>query len=119
MHKKGYFPKNWKKANVIPVYKKNERNSISNYRPISLLSIFGKIFEKMIYDNLYVYIFNNNFISDMQSGYKHKYSTVKQLLSITHELFKSLDANKEVRAVFLDISRAFDRVSHGGFILMI
>ena len=114
--KKGYFPKNWKKANVIPVYKKNERNSISNYRPISLLPIFGKIFEKIIYDNLYVYIFTNNFISDMQSGYKRNDSTVKQLLSITHELFKSLDANKEVRAVFLDISRAFDRVWHDGLI---
>ena len=48
---------------------------------------------------MYVYIFTNNFISDMQSAYKRNDSTVKQLLSITHELFKSLDANKEVRAV--------------------
>ena len=54
---KGYFPKKWKKANVSPIHKKNERNLASNYRPISLLPICGKIFEKIIYDNLYCYIF--------------------------------------------------------------
>ena len=114
--KKGYFPKQWKKANVIPIFKKNKRNEISNYRPVSLLPICGKILEKVIYDNLYVYIFSNNFISDEQSGYRRKDSTVKQLLSITHNIFKTFDSNEEIRAVFLDISRAFDRVWHEGLI---
>ena len=111
---KGYFPKKWKKANVVPVYKKNERNTTSNYRPISLLPVCGKILEKLIFDNLYSYIFQNNFISDKQSGYRFKDSTVKQLLSITHEIFKAFDSSEEIRAVFLDISRAFDRVWHAG-----
>ena len=115
---KGYFPKKWKKANVIPIYKKNERNLINNYRPISLLPVCSKIFEKVIFDNLYSYIFQNNFISDMQSGYKKGDSCIKQLLSITHEIHKAFDSNppKEIRAVFLDISRAFDRVWHDGLI---
>ena len=113
---KGHFPKKWKKANVAPIHKKNERNLASNYRPISLLPICGKIFEKIIYDNLYCYIFNNNFITDKQSGYRRHDSTTKQLLSITHEIYKAFDDSKELRAVFLDISRAFDRVWHAGLL---
>ena len=89
---------------------KNENNLITNYRPISLLPLCGKIFEKIIYDNLYTYIFNNNFITDKQSGYKRKDSTIKQMLSITHEIYKTFDENKELRAVFLDISWTFDHV---------
>ena len=113
---KGYFPKKWKKANVSPVHKKNDRNLVQNHRPISLLPICGKIFEKIIYDNLYCYIFDNNFITDKQSGYRRGDSTVKQLLSITHEIYKAFDESKELRAVFLDISRAFDRVWHDGLL---
>ena len=71
-------------ANIIPVHKKNEKNIVKNYRPISLLPISGKIFEKLIFDNLYEYVFGNNFISDKQSGYRKGDSTVKQLFSITH-----------------------------------
>ena len=57
--KQSYFPKNWKMGNVIPVYKKNEKNLMKNYRPISLLPICGKLFEKLIFDNLYNYVFSN------------------------------------------------------------
>jgi hypothetical protein len=106
----GYFPDEWKKANVVTIHKKKEKNLIQNYRPISLLPICGKLFEKVIFDSLYSYIFNNNFIDDRQSGYRHGDSTVRQLLSITHEIHKSFDRNLEVRAAFLDISRAFDKV---------
>ena len=113
---KGIFPKKWKKANVSPIHKKKEKNVISNYRPISLLPLCGKIFEKLIYDNLYSYIYTNKFISAKQSGYKKGDSTIKQLLSITNEIYKAFDEDKEVRAVFLDISRAFDRVWHEGLI---
>ena len=113
---RGYFPEKWKMANVVPIHKKKERNLIKNYRPVSLLPICGKLFEKVIFDSLYSYIFNNNFIDDRQSGYRHGDSTVKQLLSITHEIYKAFDANQEVRAVFLDISRAFDKVWAEGLI---
>jgi len=114
----GYFPVAWKFANVIPIHKKKDKNIVSNYRPVSLLPICGKILEKLIFDNLYKYIYSNNLISDKQSGYKHGDSTVKQLLSITHDIHKSFDASptQEVRAVFLDISRAFDRVWHEGLL---
>ena len=114
--RQSYFPKTWKMGNVIPVYKKNEKNLMKNYRPISLLPICGKLFEKLIFDNLYNYVFSNNFISDKQSGYRRGDSTVKQLISITHEIHKAFDSKNEIRAVFLDISKAFDTVWHEGLI---
>ena len=113
---KGYFPDIWKMANVIPIHKKNEKNLITNYRLISLLPICGKIFEKIIFDSLHSYIFSNNLLSDNQSGYRKGDSTVKQLLSIIHEIHSAFDTSHEVRAFFLDISRAFDRVWHEGLI---
>jgi len=112
----GYFPKKWKMANVVPIFKKNEKNLIKNYRPVSLLPLLGKILERLIFINLYPYIFNNKFIDDRQSGYRRGDSTVKQLLSITHEIYKAFDDSKELRAVFLDISKAFDKVWIDGLI---
>ena len=65
---------------------------------------------------MYSHIFGNNLISDKQSGYRRNDCTIKQLLSITHAIYKTFDDNQELRAVFLDISRAFDRVWHKGII---
>ena len=93
-----------------------QKNIISNYRPISLLPLCGKMLERIIYDSLYPHFFGNNLITDKQSGYRRNDSTIKQLLSITHAIYKAFDNNQEIRAVFLDISRAFDRVWHEGII---
>ena len=58
--KEGWFPSNWKKANVTPIYKKGDKNILSNYRPISVLPICAKLFEKIIYKSLYKYFEDNN-----------------------------------------------------------
>ena len=115
---KGIFPKNWKKANVVPIHKKNKKNDITNYRPISLLPIFAKVFEKLIFNNLYDYLRSNSLITSKQSGFIQGDSTINQLLSIIEMIQKSFDCGvpKEVRAIFLDISKAFDKVWHPGLI---
>ena len=89
-----------------------------NYRPISLLPLFGKIFENLIFNDLYSYLISNNLISDLQSGFNKGDSTVNQLLSIVEMIRTSFDCNqpKEVRGIFLDISKAFDKVWHEGLI---
>lgn len=110
------FPKNWKIANVIPVFKNGEREVISNYRPISLLSIMGKVMERCVYKHLHNYFNRQNTITCLQSGFRPGDSTVNQLLSITDDIGKALDAGKEVRVVFCDISKAFDRVWHEGLL---
>ena len=88
--------------------RKKEKKIVTNYRPISLLPLCGKIFEKLVYGNLYVYINENNLISDNQSGYRRGDSTIKQLITITNEIHKKIDQSKDMRADFLDISSAFD-----------
>ena len=108
--KNGEYPSEWKKANVVPVHKKGDKQLLKNYRPISLLPIFEKIFERIIYNNIFEYLTTKKLISDNQSGSKPGDSCINQLLSITHEIYHSLDNGLEVRGVFLDISKAFDKV---------
>jgi len=66
----GIFPAEWKMANVVPVYKKDDKQNVKNYRPVSLLPIFGKIFERLIYKDMYSFFIENNLISQNQSGFK-------------------------------------------------
>ena len=114
----GTFPSQWKKANVTPIYKNGEKKLIKNYRPISVLPVCGKLFEKLIYNVLYKYLDDNNLLNINQSGFRSGDSCTNQLVSITHKIFQSFDANPplEVRGVFLDISKAFDKVWHDGLL---
>ena len=114
---KGQFPNKWKKANVVSVHKKGDKQVSRNYRPVSLLPICGKIFERLIYNNLFEFFIKNDLISSNQSGFKQGDSCIYQLLSITHEIYQSFDNGFEVRGIFLDISKAFDKVWHKGLIL--
>ena len=116
--RQGVFPEIWKCANVVPVHKKNKNNVNSNYRSISLLPIFGKILEKLMYDSLYTHFVFCDLLDPNQSGFRPGDSTVNQLISITHEIFKVFDCNPplDVRSVYLHISKAFDRVWQEGLI---
>ena len=106
----GSFPLEWKKANVVPVHKKGDKKCLKNYRPVSLLPICGKIFERLIFNEMFRFLIENNLISSNQSGFNPGDSCINQLLSITHEIYKPFDDGFEVRGVFLDISKAFDKV---------
>ena len=110
------FPNAWKLANIVPVFKKNDPSSVKNYRPISLLSIIGKIMERCIYKYLNNYLLDNNILTEHQSGFRPKDSTVNQLVFLCNEINKAVDIGKEIRIVFCDISKAFDRVWHNGLI---
>ena len=113
----GKFPHEWKKANVVPVHKKGNKQSLENYRPISLLPICSKIFERLIYNEMFTFFTENNLISPNQSEFRLGDSCVNQLLAITHTIYKSFDEGFEVRRVFLDISKTFDKVWHEGLLL--
>ena len=112
------FPEIWKKANVVPSHKKEDKTLIKNYRPISLLPIFSKIFERIIYNSLLNYFLSNKLFTPSQSGFLPGDSCIAQLLSIIHEIQTSFDENPTVavRGVFLDISKAFDKVWHKGLL---
>ena len=106
------FPSARKKANIVPVFEKGDKQLVKNYRPISLLPITGKIFERLLYNQMFEFFIRNDLISQNQSGFKLGDSCINQLLAITHEIYKSFGACLDVRAVFLDISKAFDKVCH-------
>ena len=112
------YPDLWKLANVIPIFKKGDKQLIKNYRSISLHHICGKIFEKIIFNNLYSYFNANYLITKNQSRFRPGDSTSKQLLYLVNEIYEAFEDPKslEVRAVFLDISKAFDKVWHDGLI---
>ena len=112
--RQGMFPEIWKCANVVPVHKTNEKNVKSNYRPISLLPIFGKILEKLIYDSLYSHLRLCGILNPNQSGFRPGDSAINQLISITHTIFSAFDCSPplDVRSIFLDIFKAFDKVWH-------
>ena len=94
---RGKFPQEWKKANVVPVHKKNDKQLVKNYRPISLLPICDKIFERILYNSLLNFLNQNDLISPAQSGFKSGDSCINQLLSITHEIYHSMDEGYEIR----------------------
>ena len=94
----GVVPEVWKCANVVPVYKKNEKNLKVNYRPISLLPMFGKILEKLVYNSLYSHLVSCRFFNPNQSGFRPGDSTINQLLSITH-FMKHLTINLHLTLV--------------------
>ena len=100
------------------MHKKNDKQLVKNYRPISLLPIFGKIFEKIIFNKIYRFLLEERLLNPNQSGFRQSDSCINQLLAITHEIFEAFDCNPtlEVRSVFLDISKAFDKVWHEGLL---
>ena len=114
----GVFPDDREKSNIVQCHKKDSKNLIKNYRPISLLPIISKVFERLIYNSLYNYFIQNKLFTECQSGFMPGDSCVAQLLSITHEIYNSFDYNQsvDIRGVFLDISKAFDKVWHDGLI---
>ena len=109
-------PNSWKESNVCPVPKKDNESQLSNYRPISLLNSEGKVFERLIFKHLFNHLRDNNILTSMQSGFIPGDSTVNQLTFLYNTFCRALDDGKEVRVVFCDISKAFDRVWHAGLI---
>ena len=108
------FPTQWKRANIVPIPRKNDKQIVSNYRPVSLPPISSKAFEKLIFNELFKFFEDNNLLSKHQSDD----SCIYQLLAITHDIFSRFDCNPtlETRSVFLDIFKAFDRVWQDGLL---
>ena len=104
------YPIAWKTAKITPVHKKGVKNKIQNFRPISLLPIFSKIFEKFIYSFLYQEV--KNILPPEQHGFVPQKSTVTNLTEFHHQLSINMNNKLQTDAVYLDYEKAFDRVSH-------
>ena len=109
-------PEFWKKANVTPIHKKEDKDNILNYRPVSILSTLSKLMEKIVFKHVYNFFHTNNLLTSHQSGFRPCDSTVNQLAYLYHTFCEALDKRKELRIVFCDVSKAFDKVWHDGLI---
>ena len=104
-------------SHIIPAHKKNDKSSLNNYCPVSLLAICGKFFERIIL-NVFLFPEDNSLLIPNQSGFRPNDSCINQLLSIVHSIYLDFDHNPslEVRGNFLGISKAFDKVWHDGLL---
>ena len=110
--KTGIFPNSLKIAEVIPILKSGERHDLTNYRPISLLSVYSKIIEKCVAARLTEYLNKFSIISPEQYGFQKSKNTSDALLDFVNFLYDSLNNKKHVINVFVDIKKAFDSVDH-------
>lgn len=106
----GIFPDKWKTAHVVPIHKSGDSTNVRNYRPISILCTFSKVFESLMRDHLYLY--TKLTLSDTQHGFMHNRSIISNLLEYTDYLCMSLDKRIQVDTVYTDFSKAFDKVNH-------
>ena len=111
-----FFSVTIEKANIVLFHKEGDKQCLKNYRPFSLLPVGGKILERLIFNEMFRFFIANNLISSNQSGFKPGDACINQLLSITHEICKSFDNGFKLRGVFLDITKAFDKVWREGII---
>ena len=108
----GIFPDSLKKAKVHPVFKKGSTTIVSNYRPISLLTSFSKIFERVFYNRIYKYIFSNNILYSKQFGFQNCCSAEHAIIELSQSISQNFDKNMFTIGIFLDLSKAFDTVDH-------
>jgi len=108
----GVVPSDWKMAKVTPLHKDGDKNNCNNYRPISVIPSFMKIFEKAIHAQVYSYLKEHNLLNECQSGFRPKHSTSTTLLHVTDNILNNMDKGLVTGAVFLDLRKAFDTVCH-------
>jgi len=108
----GEVPTALKIAKVIPIHKKDDKDIIGNYRPISLLPIFSKIFEKIMHKRLYSYIISKSILYKSQYGFRQGHSTIQAVSELVENIISGLDNQESTLAVFLDLSKAFDTIDH-------
>ena len=108
----GIFPDSLKLAKVAPVFKKDDPHLTDNYRPISLLPVISKVFEKVVFRQVYDYFNDNNLLYKNQYGFRKKHSTELAGLEFHDKIVSELEKSKLPLAIFLDLSKAFDTIDH-------
>lgn len=108
----GTFPDCLKIAKVVPIFKNDDKKLITNFRPISVLPVFSKIFEKIMSVRLISYMEKNKFLTDKQYGFREKHSTYMALIELIDHITAELDNSKFSLGVFIDLSKAFDTINH-------
>lgn len=108
----GHFPNSLKISKTIPIFKKGHRSNMSNYRPISLLPVISKIYEKAMYNRFKNYLDETSLIDNVQHGFRSGFSTITAATQYIESIIDSIDKKEQVIGISMDLSKAFDRVCH-------
>ena len=108
----GIFPHDWNCSKVMPLFKKGERRDLNNYRPISIIPVVAKVFERIIYNQVSSFLVDNNLLRSSQSGFRGLLSTVTALLEVTYCWAYNIDSGNMNSVVLLDLKKAFDTLDH-------
>jgi hypothetical protein len=114
--KSSQIPSDLKMAKVIPIYKDGEKSQFSNYRPISVLPIISKILERCVYNQLIDHLESHNMLSQQQFGFRKKRSTETASVILLDNIYKEIDNGQISGALFIDLSKAFDTISHSSIV---
>ena len=110
----GFVPREMKLAKIIPVYKDSDKHEFTNYRPISLLSSFSKLLEKIVSRQIIGFLNANNILYKHQYGFRAKHNTSHPVVHFTHKIYNALNQSPSATtiAIFIDLKKAFDTVDH-------
>lgn len=108
----GSLPTDWRNANISPIFKKGDKHTAANYRPISLTCVGCKLLEHITCRHVLKHLERNKILTPLQHGFRRGHSCESQLIITMHDIMKSFDIKKQVDLVILDFSKAFDTVPH-------
>lgn len=108
----GIFPDQLKVARVVPIYKSDDKTSVNNYRPISVLPFFSKILERIMYNRMLCFLNKGDTLVKNQYGFREKHSTSMALLKLVDQITEELNNKQFSIGIFIDLSKAFDTIDH-------
>ena len=108
----GVFPDRLKISKIIPIFKSDNASLAQNYRPISILPAFSKIFERAVYDRIFQFLVENDILFKHQFGFRPGHSTSHALINFVNKVANAVDCQKYLAGIFLDLSKAFDTLDH-------
>ena len=111
MLKTGIFSDSFKTSKLVPLFKKGDYGLLNNYRPISLLPTISNVFERVIYDQMYLYFNNNNLFADEHFGFRKNHSTEYAAIKSVDHISNEMESGKTPVTLFIDFSKAFDTLS--------
>ncbi len=113
----GELPDPWLRANITPLFKKGERTSAANYRPVSLTCICSKVLEHIIHSNIMAHFDHYSILTEKQHGFRSKHSCESQLILTVNDLAQCLDDKSQIDMIIMDFTKAFDSVPHNRLLL--
>ena len=108
----GFVPEQIKIARVVTIYEHRDASQFNNYRPVSVLNVFLKVYEKLFYNRLLKYLNKHKILYELQFGIREKHSTKLALICLIEKIISAIERNAFTIAVLLDLSKAFDMVDH-------